>query len=209
MHNYLSDFFIIAGLHFLALVSPGPDFVMITRNSLVHSRKTGVMSALGLALGIVIHISYCLIGIAYIISQSIIVFSTLKLLGAGYLIFIGYKSLWAQPTQVTEQEIVKADISKATALKMGFLTNVFNPKATLFFLALFTQVIYPQTPLAIKLIYGLEMSTMTFAWFAFVALILSQVQIKRRFTSIQHSVERVTGAALIALGLKVALSKAK
>jgi len=209
MHNYLTDFFLIAGLHFLALISPGPDFVMITRNSLVYSRKTGVMSALGLACGIAVHISYCLIGIAYIISKSIVIFSTLKLLGAGYLIFIGYKSIKVKPSQASEIIEDRKDMGKFAALKMGFLTNLFNPKATLFFLALFTQVIYPQTPIYIKLCYGLEMSAMTFVWFAFVALVLSHNQIKRRFTSIQHYVERVTGAALIGLGLKVALSKAR
>ena len=209
MHNYLADFFLIAGLHFLALVSPGPDFVLITRNSLVYSRKTGLFSALGLALGIVVHITYCLIGIAYIISQSILIFSILKFLGAGYLIFIGSKAIMAKPAQAKDIVEEKKDMGKLAALKMGFLTNVFNPKATLFFLALFTQVIYPQTPLPIKLAYGLEMSTMTFVWFGFVALVLSHHKIKRKFLNIQHYVERVTGAALIALGLKVALSRAK
>jgi RhtB (resistance to homoserine/threonine) family protein len=209
MHNYLADFLLIAGLHFLALVSPGPDFVMITRNSLVYSRKTGIMSALGLALGIVVHISYCLIGIAYIISQSIIIFSVLKLLGAGYLIFIGYKSIRAKPSVVSDVIEDKKDMGKFAALKMGFLTNVFNPKATLFFLALFTQVIYPGTPMAIKLGYGLEMTAMTFVWFSFVALVLSHEKIKKPFIKIQHYVERVAGAALILLGLKVALSKGK
>lgn len=209
MHNYLADFLIIAGLHFLALVSPGPDFVLITRNSLVYSRKTGLFSALGLALGIVVHISYCLIGIAYIISKSIVVFSTLKLLGAGYLMFIGYKALKAKPSQTSDIVTEKKEMGRAAALKMGFLTNIFNPKVTLFFLALFTQVIYPQTPLIFKLGYGLEMSAMTFVWFGFVALVLSHNKIKSKFLNIQHYVERVTGVALIVLGLKVALSKTK
>lgn len=209
MQNYLAQFLFIAGLHLLAVMSPGPDFVMITRNSLVYSRKTGVMSALGLALGIVVHITYCLIGIAYIISKSIIIFSTLKLLGAGYLIFIGYKSLKAKPSLAGDAVAEQKDMSKLGALKMGFLTNLFNPKATLFFLALFTQVIRPNTPLFMKLAYGAEMTTMTFVWFGFVAVILSHNKIKRRFLNIQHYVERVTGFALIALGLKVALSKVK
>ena len=206
MHNYVTDFFIIAGLHLLAVMSPGPDFVMVSRNSLIYSRKTGIFSALGLALGITVHITYCLIGIAYIISQSVIIFSALKFLGAGYLMYIGYKALRAKPSQAGETAIEKVDMSKAQALKMGFLTNLFNPKVTLFFLALFTQVIRPDTPLFIKMAYGLEMATMTFVWFSFVALILSHNKVQKPFLRFQHYVERVTGVALIALGLKVALS---
>ena len=86
---------------------------------------------------------------------------------------------------------------------MGFLTNVLNPKATLFFFALFTQVINPHTPKAIQVLYGLEMSVMTFVWFALVAAILSHNLIRSRFASVQH------GVILIALGVKVALSSSK
>src|SRR5438094_7329342 len=102
MYNYLPEFLTIASLHLLAVMSPGPDFVLISKNSLVYSRKSGVYSALGLALGILVHITYSLIGIAYIISRSIVIFSTIKLLGAGYLIYIGYKSLWAKPIKMTD-----------------------------------------------------------------------------------------------------------
>ena len=93
IQNYLPEFFAIALLHLLAVMSPGPDFVLMSKNSLVYSRKTGVATSLGLALGIVVHIIYSLVGIGLIISKSIILFSTIKILGAGYLIYIGLKSL--------------------------------------------------------------------------------------------------------------------
>ncbi len=92
---------------------------------------------------------------------------------------------------------------------MGFLTNVLNPKATLFFFALFTQVINPHTPKAIQVLYGLEMSVMTFVWFALVAAILSHNFIRSRFASVQHYLERTFGVILIALGVKVAISSSK
>ena len=99
------------------------------------------------------------------------------------------------------------DLGKLRAIRMGFLTNVLNPKATLFFLSLFTQVINPQTPKFIQVLYGLEMCLMTFAWFTFVATILSHPIIKLKFARIQHRLEKVFGVVLIALGLKVALTK--
>ncbi|HYV33846.1 MAG TPA: LysE family transporter, partial [Candidatus Limnocylindria bacterium] len=103
----------------------------------------------------------------------------------------------------------KKQMGKWASVKNGFLTNALNPKATLFFLALFTQVIHTSTPLGIKILYGAEMSTMTFVWFAFVAVVLSHQKIKKPFVKVQHYVERTMGAVLILLGIKVALSKAK
>lgn len=210
MHTYLSQFLTIAILHLLAVMSPGPDFVLISRNSLVYSRKTGIYSALGLAGGIIVHVTYSLVGIGYIISRSILLFSIIKTLGAGYLIYIGYKSLRAKPRQAVSEEFVEVKtMSKGQAIKNGFLTNVSNPKATLFFLAVFTQVIKTSTPVAIKALYGVEMAIITFAWFALVAALLSHSLIKKPFLRVQHYVERAMGAVLIALGIKVLLSKAK
>jgi len=191
-------------------MSPGPDFIMISRNSLVYSKRTGIYSAVGLGLGIVVHVTYSLIGIGYIISKSILIFSCLKLLGAGYLIYIGYKSLLAKPQTIKAGEGGEhKDLGWRASVRMGFLTNVSNPKATLFFFALFTQVINPHTPKIIQILYGLEMSVMTFIWFALVAVILSHRYVKARFSAAQHHVEQVFGVVLIALGIKVALSTSK
>ena len=205
--QYLPEFLTVAAIHLLGVMSPGPDFAMIARNSLVYSRKTAVYSALGLGLGILVHVTYSLIGIGLIISKSILLFSVIKYIGAGYLIYIGYKSLKAKPVKEHEEKLVKhQDISRLAAVRTGFLTNVLNPKATLFFLSLFTQVINPSTPSGIQLLYGIEMSVATFAWFAFVAVMLSHSIIKRKFRSVQHYVERTMGLILIGLGIKVALS---
>ncbi len=208
--NFLAQFLTVALVHLLAVMSPGPDFILISRNSLIYSRKVGVYSAIGLGLGILVHVTYSLIGIGFIISRSILVFSIIKFLGAGYLIYIGYKCLKAKPNQeVTTQVEQKANISPWASIKMGFLTNVLNPKATLFFFALFTQVIAPETPKIIEVLYGIEMSVATFVWFALVAIVLSHNIIRQRFSKIQHYTERFFGVVLVALGIKVALSSAK
>jgi RhtB (resistance to homoserine/threonine) family protein len=210
MHNYLPEFLTVAALHLLAVMSPGPDFVLVSKNSLVYSRKSGILSAVGLALGILVHVTYSLVGIAYIISKSIVLFSILKFLGAGYLIYIGYKSLKAKPkSELNLEPSADKIIDGRHAIKTGFLTNVLNPKVSLFFFAVFTQVIHATTPLGIKVLYGLEMSTMTFMWFALVAIILSHHYVKKPFVKIQHYVERVMGGLLILLGLKVLISKSK
>ncbi|MSU55580.1 MAG: LysE family translocator [Candidatus Taylorbacteria bacterium] len=205
--NFLPEFFAVAAIHLLAVMSPGPDFVLISRNSLVYSRKVGVFSAVGLGLGILVHVTYSFIGIGLIISKSIILFSIIKYLGAGYLIYVGYKCIRTKPSVekiALKQE--QKELSPIKAIRMGFLTNALNPKATLFFLALFTQIISPTTPKFIQVLYGLEMSLMTFAWFTFVSVVLSNHRIKSRFVPLQHYFERFFGATLVALGIKVALS---
>ena len=93
-----------------------------------------------------------------------------------------------------------------TSIRTGFLTNLLNPKATLFFLALFTQVIDPNTPILIQTLYGIEMMIITFVWFMLLAVFFSNVTIRKRILRMQHHIERATGLVFILLGIKVALS---
>lgn len=174
----------------------------------MYSKRTGIFSALGLALGILVHITYSLVGIGLLISKSIVVFSVIKYLGAAYLIYIGIRSIKSNPKQTAEEQtkVTPSDLTSFQAIKTGFLTNVLNPKATLFFLALFTQVIHQTTPLYIKLFYGVEMSLMTFVWFALVSLVFTNKVVKTKFSQIQHYLEKATGLILVALGIKVAVS---
>ncbi len=209
--SYLPEFFTVAFIHLFAVMVPGPDFVLTSRNAFVYSRRTGIYSSIGLGLGIMTHAAYSLVGIGLLISRSIVLFTIVKWLGAGYLLYIGYKSLRAKKSldvSKTQHEY-KKDISAAAAVRMGYLTNILNPKATLFFLSLFTQVIDSGTPPFVQVLYGLEMGLMTWAWFSFVTIVLSHHRVQRHFSAVQHRVEQVMGAALMALGIKVALSTQK
>lgn len=208
--KYAPEFLTVAIAHLLAVMSPGPDFVLMTRNSLVYSRRSGIFSALGIACGILVHVTYSIMGIGFLISRSILLFSIVKYLGAAYLIYIGIKSLRAQPHIDTEGAIDRADdLNASQAFRMGFLTNALNPKVTLFFFALFTQVIGAGTPITIKALYGIEMAIMTFVWFALVAIVLSQHRVKKVFARTQHWAERIFGVVIIAFGIRVAAESAK
>lgn len=207
---YFSEFLIIAFAHLIAVISPGPDFVVVCKQSLVYSKKSGVYTALGLGLGILVHVFYCLVGIGLIISQSIILFNIIKFAGAGYLIYIGLKSLLSKHSKLSvsiDEDKNKKDISVFSAIKTGFLTNVLNPKATLFILALFTQVINPHTPLVIQAFYGAWMGFATFAWFALVATALNIGVVRNKFLTFSKYIEKVTGVVLVFLGLKIIFEK--
>jgi len=206
--EYISFIGIVVLAHFLALVSPGPDFIMAIRNSLTYSRRTGIFTAVGFSLGIAVHIAYCLAGIAVIISQSIFIFNTLKIIGALYLIYIGVKSLRTKSTGLfIEKQKKEQDISALKAVKMGFLTNVLNPKATLFFLSLFTLGISSDTSFFIVLVASIFMVINTVIWFSLIALFFTQKRIQVLFGKFEGVFNKVFGSLLVLLGIKLLFHK--
>lgn len=208
MHPYLTQFMTIAVVHLLAVASPGPDFAIIVRQSIVYGRRTALWTSLGVGCGIFIHVGYSLLGIGLIVSQSIALFSLMKIIGALYLLYLGTKAIRAQPMNAAD--VYKQDKKNLPppmeALRTGFLTNGLNPKATLFFLSLFTVVIDPATPISIQAGYGIYMAVATGIWFSGLSLLFGHNAIRRRFLQVGHWFDRLTGAVLISLGLKLALS---
>jgi RhtB (resistance to homoserine/threonine) family protein len=196
-----------AFLNLLAAMSPGPDFVMAVKNSLNYSRRTGIFTGIGVGLGISVHIIYCAAGIGYIISKSIVVFSIIKYLGAAYLIYMGISAFRAKKTALEINENLKlSDITRIQAIKIGFFTNVLNPKATLFFLGLFTFLIKPQTPIYIILILAFIMISTAVGWFTLVALFFTQKKVQTTFLRFEKSINYLFGGLLIALGIKIAFT---
>lgn len=207
--QYWPEFLTVVVVHFLAVASPGPDFAVILRQSLCASSRSGVWTAVGIGSGILVHVTYSLLGLGLLIAQSTTAFTVLKVLGAAYLLWVGWQCLKAKPAVDSAEEGVALEegASAATAWKawrLGFLTNALNAKATLFFVSLFSVVISPSTPLWIQGFYGLWMTVMTGLWFIGLALFLSRKQVRVFFRKISHWIERVTGVALIALAGKLA-----
>lgn len=202
---FWSDWLIILGIGIVVVISPGPDFALTIRNSLAYSRQAGIYTSLGIFVGNSIHTSYSLIGIGAIIAHSVVLFNLFKWLGAAYLIYIGIKSLAAKPQRaIATNRLPQRPIQRWTAFRIGLLGNLLNPKATLFSLALFTQIIRPGTPIAIQALYGMTIATLSLLWFTLVAIFISQRSIKALLHSVSHWLERITGAVLVILGLRLA-----
>ncbi len=205
---YWTEFLTVALVHLLAVASPGPDFAIVLRESVSNGRHAGIWTALGVGSGILLHVGYCLLGIGLIVSQSIVLFNLLKWLAAAYLIYIGIRALQARPANPASAELAPlAARSPRAAFVRGFVTNGLNPKATLFFLSLFTLVISPQTPLLVQAGYGLYLALATALWFCAVALLFSQARVRRGFVRLGHWFDRLMGAVLVGLGIKVAFSE--
>lgn len=204
---YLSQFLTIALVHLLAVASPGPDFAVIVRQSVSYGKRTGMWTSVGVGCGILIHVAYSLLGLGVIVSQSIVVFNTLKIVGGLYLVYIGLKTLRSQPKNglvLDGDGGVQEDVPlPRQAIWTGFLTNGLNPKATLFFLSLFTVVIHPETPFAVQAGYGIYMALATMLWFCGVSLFLGCPAVRQAFLKLGHWFERITGAILVLLGVKL------
>lgn len=205
--QYWPEFLTVVVVHFLAVASPGPDFAVILRQSLCASHRMGVWTAIGIGSGILVHVTYSLLGLGLLIAQSTTAFTVLKVLGAAYLLWVGWQCLKAKPAvaKEMEQDEDKSQTDSAwKAWRLGFFTNALNAKATLFFVSLFSVVISPTTPLWVQGFYGLWMTVMTGLWFVGLALFLSRSSVRGFFRKISHWIERVTGIALIGLAGKLA-----
>ncbi|SFS63822.1 LysE family translocator [Marininema halotolerans] len=199
----MTELFSIVIITILATISPGPDFAMITRNSYLYGRSSGLVAALGISLGVQVHVFYTIFGIGLIISQSIILFSVIKMVGALYLIYIGLKAFFNRKDLPTHIQGGQDSLSTFSSLKTGFLTNALNPKTTLFVVSTFTQAVNTHTPLAIQVSYGLFMSIIHFLWFGLVALFFSQENIRMKIMSYQKIADRCIGSILMMLGISL------
>ena len=209
MHPYFSQFLTVALVHLLAVASPGPDFAIVVRQSITYGRRTALWTSLGVGSGILIHVSYSLLGIGMLVSRSIVLFGIMKMVCALYLVYLGVGALRTNPMNRAELPEITETVLPTTlqALRTGFFTNGLNPKATLFFLSLFTVVIDPATPLVIQAGYGLYMAVATALWFSGLSLLFGHGSVRRVFLKIGHWFDRLTGVVLIGLGLKVAFTE--
>ncbi|AFK03570.1 Lysine exporter protein (LYSE/YGGA) [Emticicia oligotrophica DSM 17448] len=200
--------FVLAAL--MLNITPGNDMIFVISRSLSYGTRAGVYAALGIALGCFVHTFAAAAGLSVIIQQSEVLFNIIRYAGAGYLIYIGIKSFMEKPTAMVFSQ---SDNNKNTNLKIlrqGTITNVLNPKVSLFFLAFLPQFINPQVENVSTQILLLGL------WFNFsgtvvnilIAILFSKVIAKlknfQRFWQIQN---KISGAVLVGLGLQIALKK--
>jgi RhtB (resistance to homoserine/threonine) family protein len=208
MSVYWPEFLRLAIAHLVAVVCPGPDFAIVLRQSLRHGRRAAILTAIGIGCGICLHVTYSLLGIGLLIRSSHTAFDVLKFAGAAYLAWIGISSLRAGfaagGTEPDAQAELKASrdpsslrSASRSAWAIGFATNALNPKATLFFVAIFAALVSPRTPGLIKLGYGAWISLTTMAWFIFVACVFAREPIRQAFLRHRHWIDRAMGVIFL------------
>ena len=206
--NYWPEFLTIAVAHLLAVASPGPDFAMVLRQSLVHGRRTAIWTSVGIGSGISLHIAYSLLGIGLLLMSSVVAFTMLKYAGAAYLAWIGVQGLRSRPRAVSgllQAGGVVAPTTRA-AFITGFLTNALNPKAAMFFIALFPVAVSPTTPKLVQAGYGLWIILTTMAWFCFVSVVFTRAGVRDRFLRQVHWIDRALGVVFLGFAVSLGLA---
>ena len=208
--NYLSEFLALAMIHFLAVVAPGPDFAVTIRQSVRFGRMIGICTALGIGAGISVHVLYTLLGVGALMHTTPWLLTVAKVVGGAYILYLGVSLLRSKPKTVAEgnndanEPFVEQTMLKA--FTTGFLTNASNPKATLFFLAIFTTLISATTPLKIQALYGVWMCFVNALWFVIVARFFSSARVRLLFMRMGHWFERTMGVVLILFAGRLILS---
>ena len=206
----MQEFLTIALIHFVAVASPGPDFAIVVRHSVSFGRRAAMYTSIGIGLGILIHVTYSIVGLSVLIKTTPWLYTAISYLAAVYLVYLAVGALKSGPPKAvaegTQSPVAPSTMTAKKALWIGFLTNGLNPKATLFFLSLFTAFIDVNTPMSVKLGYGIYLAVATGAWFCFLSYLLSTSKVAQLIGSKGYWLDRTMGVLLIGLALKLVWS---
>lgn len=194
----------IALISLFAAMSPGPDFAIVTRSCLTGNFRAGFFTALGVASAILVHVTYCIFGIAVIIQESPLLFHFIKYIGAAYLFYLGIMLLKEKTSPEGSAKMATAEIKrKHRPFLAGLLCNLLNPKATLFVLSLFSQFIDPNMNFLGKALLGSIFAAIVFVWFVLLSYLISHHLLQRHFKRFQFVITKVMGIILCALAAYV------
>lgn len=190
----------------LIIMAPGPDFLYVTTRGIAQGKRAGTLSALGTSVGLLVHTILAAFGLSAIIQSSRAAYLLIKYIGAGYLIYLGIKAMFNKDKLLTNT----SNISEKGAFHQGVLTNVFNPKAIVTFMAFLPQFVDSgiSHPISQFMFLGILFSFLAVVWFGmvgyFAGVLGSFIKSSRSF---QEFIKYLSSSVLIFLGLRLALKK--
>ena len=184
-----------------ALILPGPDFVAVVRSSMTHGTRAGLLTTLGVSMGLCLYATLSLLGLSAILVQYQWLTWAVRILGGAYLIFLGIKLLRARPQTI---DLGQANPpSRHRAILFGFLVTLTNPKAIVLFASVFATAVTASTPVWLMGVMIGLVTASSLTWYSCVSLFMSSGPVMRRFQSARHWIERAAGVCFIGLGGKV------
>ncbi|MET3777198.1 LysE family transporter [Rhizobium alvei] len=211
LSRYAFELMSLMAIFSFAIVSPGADLAMVIRQSITHGRKAAVITSFGIGTSLMFHVTYTILGLGLVISQSILLFNIIKWCGVAYLIYIGIASLRAGSVDVeagNEMTAGSRDQSPLKSFGLGFMANALNPKPVFFFLSVFSAVVSHETPGLVKFGYGMVMASALIAWFVGVSYFMTTPAMRAAFGRMSKWINRASGVVFIGFGLKLATEKA-
>ncbi|MBI2623675.1 MAG: LysE family transporter [Candidatus Liptonbacteria bacterium] len=197
---------VLGGIYWAEIASPGPAFTLTVKNSLLHSRRAGILCALGIATGTFIHLAYVLLGLGFLVAQYPYALTAIQILGAGFIIYLGIFTFLRKPIFNLSRAGGDSVQSSTSSFKTGFLVELLNPAEILFFISILSQVITPTTSLAVKLLYAGEIVIVSIVWFLLVAVLFSHPRLQGRIRRVAGSAQKILGVILIIFGVRLLLS---
>jgi RhtB (resistance to homoserine/threonine) family protein len=197
--------FLLTGI--LLNLTPGNDTIFILTKSIGQGKKAGIVSALGIGTGSIIHTILAAYGLSIVIAQSILLFNIIKYAGAAYLLYMGYKMLTDASQLQTDGVIERNQVDYLKVYRDGILTNILNPKVALFFIAFLPQFIDPTMKNTVLpfLLLGATFITTGLIWCLILAIFASTIFSKLKTNhKVSSYVNKICGATLVGLGIKVA-----
>ncbi|MBI1907091.1 MAG: LysE family translocator [Rhodocyclales bacterium] len=202
------QFLVIAGAHFLALLSPGPDFFLIVRSAVVNGVRVASGVCVGIALANGVYITLAISGVA-VVQEVAGLFALLKWAGCAYLAWLGWRFLNVRGDTPALDVVAKEQTPGGwwRECHTGFLSGILNPKNSLFYASLFSLGFERDTPMAAQLAYGAWMFCAVLLWDLCIARAAGHPPVVRRFMAHVGKVERVTGVVLVGLAFGIAWAR--
>lgn len=190
-----------------AVVSPGPNFLVVSRLALSRSRRSAVGATFGIAAGSLIYAALTLFGLSVLVLRFVWLGDTIRVVGGAYLVWLGIQAWRARPDDMQSSATGAAQDrpSLLHGLRVGFLTEITNPKGIAFFLGLFAAAVPAATPFWAKLSVLAAGGVIEVAWYTAVSFALSSGLVRAGYQRVKRTVDRVLGTLLIALGVRIAL----
>ncbi|WP_024953822.1 LysE family translocator [Sulfurospirillum arcachonense] len=198
------EFILLASAHFLALLSPGPDFFIIIQTALKKPLRYAFSVCAGIASANALYLVIAVLGLE-VIKEMQGLMIVLKYLGGAYLVYIGIMLLKAKKTDLHVEEKSLHVKSLKAEFVIGFLSGFLNPKNIIFYFSLFTVMVSPQTSLFTKSLYALWMSSLVLFWDIGVALLIGNQKVKQKLSHWIYGIEKVSGVVLTTFGIVLVL----
>jgi threonine efflux protein len=193
----------LAPVFLAAMISPGPDFFIVSQTALSRGFAAGAWTAAGIASGVAFYAALAVLGLAYVLSQAAWLTMAIKIAGGLYLLWLAWKMLRSGSAQSPSDPI---PVRHRNPYLTGLLTNLTNPKVVVFFGSLFAAALTPQASMATKLAMIGMSAVLPLLWFCFVAACLTLPTVRERYQSMHTAINRLGGLIIGLFGLKLLLS---
>lgn len=200
--HYADSLLVLTGVLALSMISPGPNFAIVTSTAIRVSRRAGVIAGLGLAAASGTWALLTLAGLGFVITHAAWLYTAIRILGALYLIFLGAKMLWQAKKPVPPQ-LEQAEQGEGTIFRKAYFVSLTNPKSAAFYGSVLAVMLPLHAPVWFSAAVVAIAILLSALWYCGVAFLLSTEAIRRRFTRVRTLFDAVIGVILMGLGAKL------